>query len=97
VLAVRFSGGVVYLNVGSESFVSLHESRHPTVRVTVREAGPADQSPYYAWWDSAERKFRYVWPSRAQVEMCFGDAQVAAREETLGHGRIVNVVVEERP
>lgn len=88
--------GIMYANVGPEFYVSLHGSKHPTVKVLVREVEPGEASPYYAWWESSDACFRYVWPSRGQVEACFGDADVVARAETKGRGRLLNVVVEIR-
>jgi hypothetical protein len=72
---------------------SCGKSGEQVFTLRVRDLAPGESSRYWAWWEVKDRAFRYVWPSRAQVEMCFPDGGTWAAAR--GRGEIVNVFVEE--
>ena len=62
--------------------------------VEVREPREGESPTYWAWWDSERRAFPspFVWPSFAQVDICFAYGSRAEAER--GRGEVVRVVVE---
>lgn len=82
----------------NEWWVKLHGSEDPTVTVRIRERKPEDPPSNYWGWLSFRKeedtsKYLFVWPSEVQIDMCFPYGPKA--EEARGHGRKVNLIVEE--
>jgi len=83
----------------SESFVRLHMLDLPIVKVRLRERTAAEplrpgEADYHGWvYADKPDRYEYVWPSRAQVSMCF--SQGAEGAEKQGEGRLVPLVVTE--
>lgn len=63
------------------------------VHVVVVADDEAVESDYWAWWSAADQTFKFVWPARFLVEMCFTYGSQAETER--GRGRICRVRVEE--
>lgn len=62
-------------------------------RVRVRDLEPGEASPYWAWWEHADVAFRWVWPKKLLVQVCFPD--LGESDVRQGRGEFVNVAVEE--
>jgi hypothetical protein len=83
----------------SESFVRLHLLDLPIVKVRLRERTAAEpllpgERDYHGWvYSNDPSRYVYMWPSRAQVSVCFAQgAEEAARQ---GEGRLVPLVLTE--
>lgn len=88
-------GKVFYFHASPNKWwVELH-GKDPIVIVRLRERTNTDPpSNYWGWLDVKHpNKFLFVWPSEAQLNMCFPYGPEA--EEARGRGRKVNLVVEE--
>jgi hypothetical protein len=77
----------------------------PIVKVTVREAGPADKDKpeYWSFWEEKDDNGNpivpgafapcFTWPARSMVEMCFTYGSKAHAERH--GGGLMRVVIEE--
>jgi hypothetical protein len=63
------------------------------VVVAVRQISKKESSPYWAWWNSKEKRFSIVQPTKVQLEICFPYGPEA--EEKMGKGKRINVKVSE--
>jgi hypothetical protein len=78
-----------YFYTGKRRFVELHFVPHDEiVEVEVLE-GEGD----YWGWEVEPDKYRFIWPSLAQVSICFPEGAKAA--EASGRGRAVNLIIKE--
>lgn len=94
--AHHHTGAPIYFYASpSRRWVELHRSSDPIVPVRVREWSEGDPpSPYFGWLDASDTThYTMVWPSEAQLDMCFIYGPEA--EEARGRGRKVRLVVEE--
>jgi len=62
----------------------------PVRRVLVREDPGGD---HWAWWDSAEQRFHYVFKNIQMLRACFANGPEA--ETTRGRGELLLVSVQE--
>jgi len=66
---------------------------HPCFEVKVREVKKDEESLYWAWKDFKEKKYRHIFPTKNQVEMCFPYGSKIKEEK--GEGKLVNLLIEE--
>ena len=81
-----------------------HEGNHPNFlklfglpdcthcRVLVTESTTPETATQWAWWDEGLQTFKFIWPSKMQVEMCFAYG-VKVKEEK-GEGKLCPVEIE---
>jgi hypothetical protein len=93
------AGGKVERFFERRQAAAMSRSRHEkvsVVEVLVRAPADGETHTHWGWWEEVGllgrqvRKFTLVWPTRAQVEMCF--TYGAENEERRGRGKLMPVV-----